>query len=341
MISDKIKGHEVKEFSLTPDFTGKTMNIEIVNSCNESCIYCYFSARGHHKMSGVIDEEFFYRITAEAKELGITDIGLYITGEPFLNPKLSNYVYYLKKELQFKYVYLSTNGILCTPENLKKIADAGIDSIKFSVSSANRENFQKHHGVDAFERVRENIEFAYNYRKENNLNYKLYMFSIITRYNQQEKEEIQDLYGKYVDEIIFSNVISSPYVLGVEEYLKVIGDDSNMAIGGTTLPCTQLFDRIVVSAEGHLCVCCGETRTGYTWVEDLNKISLKEAVYGPKMQELRKMHIEKKIKGTICENCISGRNDNIIKPFMEGLTLPDKVDTVDISDKIKERFIQE
>ena len=188
MISDKIMAHSLTDkYVLKPDFHGATLNIEISNLCNEKCIYCEYSALGQHKAGGFINEELFYRVTKEAKLLGVTDVGLYMTGEPLTNPKVYDYIEYLKKQLKYEYVYISTNGILCTPDNLIKMVDAGIDSIKFSVSSSIKENFQKHHGVDAFDKVYENVKFAFEYRKKHNLNYKLYMFSIITIYNVDEE----------------------------------------------------------------------------------------------------------------------------------------------------------
>lgn len=341
LISEKLQAHIIDtELSLHPSYVGKTMNIEITSKCNESCIYCQYAAKGFHKENKVIDDNLFYRVTKEARELGITDIGLYITAEPFMNPKLYDYTNYLKKELGFKYVYLSTNGIMCTPTNLVKLVEAGIDSIKFSVSSANRENFKKHHGIDAFDKVFENIKFAYEFRKDNRLDYKLYMFSILTRYNLQEKEEIINTYKPYIDEILFSNVISSPYVIGVEEYLGVDKKKLNIIeeINGKKLPCLQLFERIVINEDGYLCACCHETRTKYTQVENLNNMSLKEAIYGDNLVNLRKRHLEKDIKGIICENCIY---DSIkkIEPlnnvFMHELI---NSEVIDITNEIKSRF---
>lgn len=339
LISDKLKQHiETKDMSLYPSFEGKTMNIEITSRCNESCIYCQYAAKGFHKEHKVIDDEFFYRITKEAKELGISDVGLYITGEPLMNPKVYDYVRYLKKELGFRYVYISTNGVLCTPKNLVCLVEAGIDSIKYSVSSANRENFMKHHGIDAFNRVYENIKFAYNYRKENKLNYKLFIFSILTRYNIEEKQNILDTYGPYIDEIVFSNVLSSPFVKGVEEYLSVNEDDTLVGkMDKKKLPCIQLFDRIVVNEDGYLCACCHDTRTKLTQVDDLNDKSLKDAIYGESMINLRKRHLDKNIEGIVCENCIANTNKDVA-PLNIAYKKDINNDMIDISNEIIKRF---
>lgn len=341
MISDKIKSHmNIRELDLYPSYKGKTLNIEIASGCNEKCIYCKYYAMGMHKQGKLIDEDFFYRITKEAKELGITDVGLYMTAEPLVNPKVYDYIRYLKKELKFQYVYISTNGILCTPSNLEKMVDAGIDSIKFSVSSADRENFKRHHGVDAVDKVFANIKYAYEYREKNQLKYKLYMFSILTKYNLWEKELIKQVYSEYVDELLFSNVLADANVKGVEEYLTIPNEEktiiTEMAL--QKLPCMQLFERIVINQHGYLCACCFETVLGYTQVVDLKNISLKEGVYGEQMVKIRQMHLEKKIEGTICKNCIYGRNEKVEPLNKEFKGKLEEMKVYDVSEEIRERF---
>ena len=313
MISEKIKEQNISEMSICPDFTGKTLNIEITNGCNENCIYCYPAACGHHKKVRMIDENFFYRVTKEARDLGITNVGLYTQGEPLVNPKVYEYVSYLKT-IGFPYVYISTNGILCTPKNLERLVNAGVDSIKFSVSGATKEGFQRHHGVDAFESVRQNIEYAYQYRTENKLSYRLFMFSIITRYNCEEKELIRKTFSPYVDELVFSNVKNGVFEIeGMDELLMVKDAEKDVieeAGIGRKIPCNQLFNRIVIDQDGYLHVCC-DTIDVFTRVIDVKNISLKDAVYSKEMKRIRKMHLEHCIEHTICNRCAYGHVEGI------------------------------
>lgn len=338
-ISDKIHDQINVENELYPSYVGRTLNIEITSQCNEKCIYCQYYAKGSHKTKRVIDEEFFYRITKEAYDLGITDVGLYITAEPLMNPKVYEYVHYLKHKVGFKYVYISTNGILLNSTNLEKLVSAGIDSIKFSVSGSNAESFKKHHGIDAFSKVYENIKYAFEYRQKNNYNYKLYMFSILTEFNKCEKDEIESLYGPYVDELVFSNVISSKYVSGVEEYLciKDNGHSITSDIGGK-LPCKSLFNRIVISETGYLLACCCDVTNQLTIIADLNNMKLKDAVYCTDFVEIRRKHLENKLKNTICDFCINGKNETI-KPLNSKMNIKtETIKKIDISCEIKERF---
>lgn len=335
-ISEKLKMQNEADFSIYPSFEGKILNIEISSLCNESCIYCPYSARKLHKNGKLIEEELFYRVTKEAKELGITDIGLYITGEPFINPNLYKYVKYLKQNLKYEYVYISTNGILCTPNNLEQLVDAGIDSIKFSVSGATKETFVAHHGVDAFEKVLKNLQYAYKYRNKTNQKFGLYMFTIITNYNKKEFYLFKEIFEPYLDELVMTNVVPFPGIKGVKEYL-CLSEKVNHIKQPIKLPCSDLFNRIVVNEEGYLCSCCYDTRTGYTAIQDLHEMSLKEAVYGETMTQIRQLHLNKSIKGIICENCITGQYYNV-KPLSPSDKIKLVHEKIDISDEIKKRF---
>lgn len=337
-ITQKLEEKRNINIDLYPDFTGKTLSIEISSGCNEKCIYCQYYAQGAHKKYRFIDDELFYRVTKEAKELGITDVGLYITGEPLTNPKVYDYVAYLKNIVQFDYVYISTNGLLLTPSNLVKLVDAGIDSIKFSVSGYDKESFLQHHGVDGFDLVYENIKNAYEYRKEKHLTYKLYMFSIITKYNEHYKEKFKALYEPYVDELVLADVMENG-IKGVEKLLPQNRNSKSATAGLTkTIPCKDLFNRIAINQEGYLMACCYDTTSRMSIVEDLKKCSLKEAVYGERMVAVRKRHMDKNICHTICNYCVNGIVEEM-EPFAPQLGFENEtVSIIDISGKIDERF---
>ena len=50
---------------------------------------------------------------------GLEAVGLYATGEPFLNKNLEDFIKYAK-EIGFKYVFVTTNGAAATPKRIEK-----------------------------------------------------------------------------------------------------------------------------------------------------------------------------------------------------------------------------
>lgn len=318
----------------------KTLNINITGRCNEQCVYCPASQSGVHRSATDIDEDLFYRVTKEAFELGVTDVGLYTSGEPFLNPNIYKYIAWCK-DVGFPYVYVSTNGILCNLENVKKAAEAGLDSLKFSIAGATRKTFSKHHGVDSYEVVKKNIIQAYQYREQHHPDLKLYLFAIITKYNLHEKEDIRKTFGKYVDELVFSDCIDGPVpLIGIKEYLSPGQELNPYNRKGKGTPCPQLFNKIVVDEDGWFCACCTGSGKKYGQVANLQEISLKDAVNSPIMVRLRQRHLNHDLNRLFCNICLTGHFDEEnMHAFNEAFEEEaQKVRPLDIREDIKRRF---
>lgn len=74
-------------------------------------------------------------------------------------------------------MYITTNGMLANKNRVKALFDSGLDSIKFSINSIEKENYKNVHGVNCFEKVVENLRNAY-YMKKVNIQTKRYMYLI-------------------------------------------------------------------------------------------------------------------------------------------------------------------
>jgi MoaA/NifB/PqqE/SkfB family radical SAM enzyme len=103
-----------------------------------------------------IDPDLLYKILCEMAEVGVEEVGLFWIGESLLFKRLPEYVAYTKS-LGCRNVYLTTNGRLATPARVEALIEVGLNSIKFSVSGFNRQNYITVMGVDAFEKVMRNI----------------------------------------------------------------------------------------------------------------------------------------------------------------------------------------
>jgi hypothetical protein len=75
--------------------------------------------------------------------------------------------------------------------------------------------------------------------------------------------------------------------------------------------CKMPFNRLHVSCEGYLTLCCVDYQN-YLALADLNNTSLREAWCSPQFQEMRRRHIDKELAGTLCGNCWQGRRDKVV-----------------------------
>lgn len=321
---DELTSHlQFKGESLYPKFEDAIFRLETTNICNHKCLFCPHSKHGRKKRE--IDPNLAFRLIKEAADLGMKKAGLFINGEPFTSSTIDIYVKYAK-DVGFTNIFITTNGSLLTKERLVSIVDAGVDSIKFSFNAGSRETYKQVHGQDDYDKVFENLRFAHEYRQQNRLNYRILSGFVVTQINQNEVEPHYEKIGKYVDDIIFTT-LGNYGGYTVDEIKKI---DANDIVEGfenipiykyqeKSLPCSMLFNSVYVTCEGYLTLCCNDT-LNYLVTEDLNKMSIKEAWYSPKMVEMRTRHLNHDIENTQCNNCIYNKCDDVT-PLNEKLFL--------------------
>ncbi|OFV70020.1 radical SAM/SPASM domain-containing protein [Acetobacterium wieringae] len=315
-------------FTINPEFPTKNMLIELTNMCNHQCLFCANSKMTRKK--GSIDESFLKRILKEAYHEGVEEVGYYTTGEPFMAKKLDQYVKWAK-EIGYKYVYLTTNGALATPERVKSVLDAGLDSIKFSINAGSRETYKMIHGRDDFEQVIKNLKFISEYRSKNELNFKIFASFIVTRFTEKEKIELKLLINGLVDEIIYIDVANQGGMMyEINELLTLENSDTQIR----NLPCSLLFNAINITYEGYLTACCVDFQN-YLVVADLNKVSLKEAWYCDLFKNLREMHLTGAVEKTLCFNCVYNMNESV-EPLNKNYSKKLSVKEFDKSDEIRQ-----
>lgn len=298
-LSEKIENKynpEQNIFNLHPPVPVRHVQIEISNLCNYKCIFCPRTKSVRKK--GIIDEELFNRLIQEVYDFGAREMSFHFSGDPFLHPKLAEYVK-RAKEVGYSYVYIDTNGSNATPERVGAVIDAGVDSIKFSVNAGTKEMYEFIHGIDAFDKVVSNIRYCNDYRNKVNPQMKLFVSCVYTKYTQTEKEKVAELFS-FCDEVIFQPASDFSGVMPeVNELLKGEGDNNYANV----CPCPMVFGGIYITYEGYLSACCTNF-DNHVVVADLKEMSLQEAWYGEKMTELRKRHLQNDLKGLVCYNCI-------------------------------------
>ena len=96
--------------------------------------------------------------------LGLKEVGLYATGEPFMTKNLDDYIS-IAKTYNIERVYITTNGALADLKTVIKCVEAGLDSIKFSINASNKSDYLEIHGHDDFSKVRDNVLKIYEWKE--------------------------------------------------------------------------------------------------------------------------------------------------------------------------------
>lgn len=282
-------------YCLEPPFPKTNFLMELSSACNHACIFC-----AHQKMQrrvSKMDKAKGFDILQQAYDLGTREVGFYATGEPFLIPELPEYIAEAKR-IGYTYVYLTSNGSLATPERIRAVIDAGLDSIKFSINAPQRKLYKFIHGHDDFDKVMEHLKYLNDYRRESGRSYKIYVTGILTRFTEHLKDKYYEVFDGLADQVVFKYVYNQGgYMPEIDELLRCDCDDE------VRRRCNLPFDAISVTQEGYLSIENADYENMLI-VADLNKVSLREGWYGEKMKDIRRRFIEDDLAGTLCDGCV-------------------------------------
>lgn len=286
---------------LKPPFPD-TIKIEITARCNYTCSFC--ATKRSERLLGDIDKDFLFRILHEAKSVGVKEIGMFLLGESLLVKELAEYIRYAKKEAGIEYVFITTNGSLCTPERTIPLIEAGLDSIKFSMNAGSRERYKEMHGRDSFNEVISNIKWLYEYRSSNELKFpRITVSSIYMDEHKEELDQFKKMIEPIIDEFYYLPLYNQAGHVGNKKYTKIVGNPGRLENMAEPIPCWALFNAAKITWDGKLTACCFDHDSRFE-IADLNKNSLMEAWHHPQFMDLRAKHLNNDLNNSLCAKCL-------------------------------------
>lgn len=281
--------------------------MEVFGGCNYTCQMCPQSQPGRGKdfTRKMPLGEFERIIDKIVPYYGKPLINLEGSGEPTMAKDLDLYVKAVKKRNLKCYMYC--NGARLNGDFMKRVLDAGIDFIRFSIIGYDRDTYKKWMNIDNFDLILRNIAEAREYIKENKLTCRLGTYHLILD-NSMLGFEIQ----KYKE-----NVISKTEVLGyIWKMHNWSGNYDNTNPRKPTLrkSCGRPFaPELTIRAGGDngrtgaIVPCCqtlGPPNEKKSILGHLDKESFEEVYFGKKYNELRTAHEKKEFdKIEYCKNC--------------------------------------
>lgn len=286
----------------------RAVKIELTSQCNYRCGFCAHRLR--MKSRGEMDINLYKRLVDEMVVAGVEELGMFYIGESFMCSWLPEAIAYAKQR-GIQYVFLTTNGSLSTPDKLKKCMEAGLDSLKFSMNNADEEQFVQIAAVKPklFRDSVENLKAARKVRDDGNYRCGLYASSIqYDGIQQQRMMALVDEIRPYVDEHYWLPLYSmgSQSTQREEElgYRPIAGNQGRIGALRNPLPCWSAFTEGHITHDGKLSACCFDA--GDKWImADLTQTSFIDGWNSAAFQALRRAHLKKDVKGTICESCVA------------------------------------
>lgn len=140
------------------------LRISVTDRCNLRCIYCM--PEEGIRLTGrenILQEPEIIRVCQVMAELGIRKIKI-TGGEPLVRPRIPGLIRQIKEIPGIEKVTLTTNGILLK-DQMKELADAGLDSLNISLDTLDREGSLKITRRDFLDNTLTGMEEAMKYPK--------------------------------------------------------------------------------------------------------------------------------------------------------------------------------
>ena len=272
-IKNKFSSSKLKSKNVPP----LCLDIETAAICDLACPFCFreFTVTPDK----IIDENFCYNLINQASELKIPSIKFNWRGEPLLHPKLPNFIEHAKKKGILETI-INTNATKLDSNLSKKLIDSGLDFIIYSFDGGSKKTYEKmrpgRFTDNNFDKVYENIK---NFKKiKDKLNAKLPFTKIqmiLTKETFEEQESFFNLFSDYVDDVSISQYTErggklsdlneeslTQYHSQLEKNNLPVGTPymrdafNNIKIAKGRKPCEQPFQRLLVTYEGRVAMCC-------------------------------------------------------------------------------------
>ncbi len=288
---------------LNPNPQNAILQIETTNICNHNCVFCANSKITAPR--GFIEKELAMNLIKEGYEMGVRKGAFFMFGEPLLCPDIFDY-YRKAADIGYSKLILVTNLAVADEDMIKKIFDCGITDIKVSVNGGKR-SYAGIHGRNDYEKVMALLTYAYQYKTDQKIPCNIISSYVVTKDNCMDIKEHESRIKNVVDFFVKTNITS--FAGTMEQERQILTENLNEGDFGylynhtVKLPCSELTDHIVVTVDGFLSLCCHEP-FGRAKIHDLHHMSLKDAWFSEKMQNIRRRHIEKAVDGLICKECL-------------------------------------
>ncbi len=299
-----------RHFILNPRFR---LNIETAGVCNLSCRFCAYSQKKMAKV--VMPMGMFQDVVNQVVDLGFSHISLTpLTGEVFMDKNFMEKMQYLDNHPKIVEYYFSTNFVIPSKPQLEELVKLRkLKIVHVSLYGHDEKSFcdLTQHSGKQYHRLVSNLKFF------SELYHKKSMFKLIMSWrttpsfsvNQTPNSELQEI------ALIFSNkhqieIDSTPLYDNwggaiTNEDVKDIGlkvkDGPLVYKKG---PCTLIFDRIAILADGRVNACACRDVNGSLVIGDIKENSLSDilSIENPLYRDVIQEQVEGKFRHA-CKEC--------------------------------------
>lgn len=290
----------------------ESLSIEPTNLCNLKCPEC---PSGNNKMKRarlfLSKEEFENAIDNSYKYL--VYLQLYFQGEPFMHPKLCDFIGYATGKKVF--TTTSTNGHFLNQETCQKIVDSGLHQLIVSIDGTTQESYEKYRVGGSLDKVKAGIEMLQNVKDENksNLPHIVIQFVVFSS-NENQINDIKDmakelqvsdlrLKSAQIEDFHEGNTLM-PKNLKYNRY-SLQNDGTYILKRKNDFKCFRVWNGSVISANNELLPCCFDKDAKHAY-NDGATLGINANWKNDNAVEFRKKVWKNSKQFEMCRNCTEG-----------------------------------
>ncbi|MDV2502394.1 MAG: radical SAM/SPASM domain-containing protein [bacterium] len=258
-------------------FPPMSVDIETASVCDLACPHCY--RQWIATPDKLMREKLYNRIIDQCAELGVPSVKLNWRGEPILHPRLPQFVDYAKRAGILETI-INTDAVTLDEKKSRALIEAGLDLLIYSFDGGTKETYEQmrpgRFKENHFETVYGNIRRFDDIRQEMRAvlpRTKIQM--VLTAETFREQDAFVALFEDCVDDVSALAYTERGGKLPDldEETRCVLGDflhkegisesaayyrdiQGTLYVSSGRLPCEQPYQRLVVTYDGRVCMCC-------------------------------------------------------------------------------------
>jgi len=285
----------------------KRLQIETYFGCNAKCSMCYMGVSTSFKRKiGMMEWSLFKNIVDALEPFNdkIVMTDLFALGEPMLDSLLFNRINYLKKK-SFKNIAISTNADLLNEQKRRTLLDTGIETVIFSIDGTTSEIHESIRKGVSFRRVRANCEKTIESRDKGNYPTRFVVRFIRQECNKKEEKGFIRFWKSKIDPdkgdmiIIYDVNTMGGSVFSKQ---KLIGSRISKKI--ESMPCRQIFERLIILNNGLVPMCCEDTPEAIYMMGNVKDSHPIDIFNSEKFRQARELHLKHfRNKYDICREC--------------------------------------
>ena len=281
------------------------MYIESTNICNLDCVMCPTGLKQVKRPQGYMDFDVFKSIVDEMAPY-VKATTLHIWGEPLMHKRIFDMIAYCRqKGLRAE---ISTNATLLDERKAKGLLDAGLATIYLCLDGFRPETYESIRVKADYERTNANIHRFLDLKVNGGYTYPYVNLQIIQM--EQTMPEVDEFVAAW-DLPGVDNINVKPFDSWggqVEQINLLRADDPASFVPTERYACPNLWYHVHIYWDGRIAMCDRDFNINYDLgnvISPNQKVEVMKNWNGPKMQELRRLHVEGQAHTVSpCDTCV-------------------------------------